>query len=880
MTAKKRVELYRRLPEIYRIKDEELPKLYLDNSEPMPAKQLLKYLAPVEDMFSAIHENIESLYHDLFIETCDPWVIPYIADLLGTTHISGDEWTRRADVADTIALRRRKGTLGAIELLTYILTKWGAHSVELLEDLVWNQHLNHQRPDEGGSPPYSLPTVGPAAPRRGGTVSLRDPSLLSQLNTPFDPFAHVVDVKLAGVGQVRYNLPNLAIYLWRLKDYRLEAIKPLIQTISPASHPLETPQHQQAGRIVRINIDPVPPNDLSNDYVKPGNAPSGRPVTLFNTSRLDLFARKSVKDSGVEDVSALRPRISTADHVPGPIPVERISDYSIVEAYDDSLNSDNPQPLKVFTDASFTAPQEYLTVETYDPGFTGTKPDPIEPDDPNLLEISDVGLQLHIPSDVFAFRHWPHLDLPRNWTIRGENLLAWEKGVNPPVGDKEIVVDPANGRIAIGVTSEAQANSLNDALLVTFTYGSVGPVGAHPISHAPLTKDLQDVAVVKVSSGVISAGLQAVLKNALKDVHTTVTAGDMPPKAIIIEIEDSRTYRLDTALFATGTVNNEVGKSLLIHCPLIIRAADNCRPIVELVRPLAFRPAVMTGPKASEQETLFVRLEGLYLAREKGFASGEPLIARAAIGRLEIINCTLDPGGFKRYICGPPDINRAPLLPAISVKEPYGFSASADETAFDQIPEIVIQRSICGSVFTDEGYRLCIEDSIVESIPIKIGSTTYNFAIAGSTDPQQGFAGTTLIQNVTILGRVVVNNITGSGGIFTGGVEAFDQQSGCLKYCYFADDTVAGALKNKIPPHFACVFGNEARLLFTSLYFGNQAYCQLSLECDRRILEEGVGNDQMGAFNFLQEAHKWRNLQIRFREFIPVGIKPLLIPVT
>ena len=91
--------------------------------------------------------------------------------------VAGDAWTLRADVADTIALRRRKGTLGAIELLSFILTKWGVHCVELLENLAWNQHLNHQRPDRGGVPPYGLPVLR-SAPVRGGTVNLRDPSLL------------------------------------------------------------------------------------------------------------------------------------------------------------------------------------------------------------------------------------------------------------------------------------------------------------------------------------------------------------------------------------------------------------------------------------------------------------------------------------------------------------------------------------------------------------------------------------------------------------------------------------------------------------------------------------------------------------------------------
>ena len=881
MTRNKRVQLYRRLPEIYRIKDEDLPKLYLENGRPMPAYQLLKYLEPVEEMFSAVHENIESLYHDLFIETCDPWVIPYIADLLGASHLAGDEWTRRADVADTIALRRRKGTLGAIELLTFILTKWGVHCVELLENIVWNQNLNHQRPDQGGAPPYSLPTVRPAAPRRGGTVSLRDPSLLAQLNTPFDPFAHVADVKPHETGQAPYNLPNLAIYMWRLEDYRLETIQPLTRKLTPAAHPLATMDHPQAERIVRIIIDPVPPNALSAPYVKPANTPAGRPVTLFNTNRLELIDRAREGIDKNKNLSSIAPRISSADQVPGPIPVERISDYSIAEDYDKSLASPVPQPLEFFTEASFTAPQEYLSVRDYDETAA----------DLSSVVISDVGLQLHLPKNAYPGSVWPHRSGKRFWTIRGENLLAWERGISPPLNDKEIAIDPENGRIAIGVSDDAglippgltadqKADAMVSDLLVTYTYGAVGPVGAHPVSYPGLPTDLESLPKAEVSFSASAPKLQAVLKKVLKDVHAAVSAGGKPPKAIVIEIKDNRTYPLDISQLDPDTINNELGASILLHCPLIIRAADNRRPVIELARPLAFRPADLKSADPTEQETLFVRLEGLYLARKSNYAAGQPLIARAAIGRLEILSCTLDPGGFRKFICGPPAVNRAPLLPGLILKEPYGFSKADEELAFNQTPEIVIQRSICGAIFTDEGYRLCIEDSIIESMPVTIGANVHNFAITGATAPGTGYAGRMVIRNVTVLGRVQAYSAEGSGGIFTGPLEAFDQQVGCLKYCYFADDSAPGAVKNRLPQHFACVFGHEARLIFTSDYFGQPGYCQLSLECDPRILGEGGDMDQMGAFNFLREAHKWRNLQIRFREFMPVGIRPLLIPVT
>jgi hypothetical protein len=224
---KKRVNLYDRLPEIYRIKDE----------EQQPPGQLKSYLSIVEDLFGEIHENIESLYHDFFIETCDEWVIPYIGDLLGNSHLQGDAWTLRADVADAIALRRRKGSLVGIERLTYDLTQWGIHCVELRENLLLNQHFNHQRPDDivvddgdvNVNDINHFQSLG--TPVRGGTVNLRDPALLSLINTPFDPFAYTADLRPHYFGSINRNLSNLAVFLWRLETYQVQASKPLLVNI-------------------------------------------------------------------------------------------------------------------------------------------------------------------------------------------------------------------------------------------------------------------------------------------------------------------------------------------------------------------------------------------------------------------------------------------------------------------------------------------------------------------------------------------------------------------------------------------------------------------------------------------------------------------------
>ena len=142
---------------------------------------------------------------------------------------------------------------------------------------------------------------------------------------------------------------------------------------------------------------------------------------------------------------------------------------------------------------------------------------------------------------------------------------------------------------------------------------------------------------------------------------------------IVIEITDSRTHGLNIgALPALDRITEGGIDSVKLNAPLIIRAADGQRPIIELSQPLAFRPAKVLGTPGSQQlqfdavmDALFVRLEGLYIARGLDYAANLPLVARAALNKLEILNCTLDPGGFRRF-----NNSRAPLLQGIQLIEP------------------------------------------------------------------------------------------------------------------------------------------------------------------------------------------------------------------
>src|SRR4051812_8380207 len=133
--------LYELLPALYHIRDISLGKkkltaeeirgienLSVEPDEPVkgPLESLLSVIA---GQIAVLEENLEQLYNDQFIETCAEWAIAYIGDLVGTRQlisIPGASFSQRAEVANTIRYRRRKGTASVIEQLARDVTGWDA----------------------------------------------------------------------------------------------------------------------------------------------------------------------------------------------------------------------------------------------------------------------------------------------------------------------------------------------------------------------------------------------------------------------------------------------------------------------------------------------------------------------------------------------------------------------------------------------------------------------------------------------------------------------------------------------------------------------------------------------------------------------------------
>ena len=187
--------LYRLLPAIHRIRDEE-------RDPPGALKALLSVIA---GQLQVMEENLDQLHDDLFIETCADWLIPYIGDLIGyePLHPLGQaRGLARAEVAHTIALRRRKGTAAVLEQLARDVTGWNARAVEFFQLLGTTQYMNHLRLGNHQAP------------------DLRRWETLARIGTAFDRVAHTVDVRRIENGSGRHNIPQVGLFLWRLGAYR------------------------------------------------------------------------------------------------------------------------------------------------------------------------------------------------------------------------------------------------------------------------------------------------------------------------------------------------------------------------------------------------------------------------------------------------------------------------------------------------------------------------------------------------------------------------------------------------------------------------------------------------------------------------------------
>jgi hypothetical protein len=172
--------------------------LALDAKEGRPLQALMQIFARELEV---VEGDTEALYDNWFIETCEDWATTYLGDLVGARALRPfGKGSLRAYVANTLSYRQAKGTLAVVEQLARDVTGWPCVGVEMFQRLIQNQNVNHVRP------------------RNQATMSLRDADLAAQVHGPFERAAHTVDVGDIALGQGRYNIPNIGLYVWRIQS--------------------------------------------------------------------------------------------------------------------------------------------------------------------------------------------------------------------------------------------------------------------------------------------------------------------------------------------------------------------------------------------------------------------------------------------------------------------------------------------------------------------------------------------------------------------------------------------------------------------------------------------------------------------------------------
>jgi hypothetical protein len=208
--------LYARVPAHYRVYDAE------------QGQPLLALLRVVGEQVANVRQDLDALWDNFFIETCDDWVVPYIGALLGTNLLAREVGqSNRLDVWNTVIWRRSKGTPRMLDALSQAVSEWPTGLIEFFQTLGWSQQMNHIRPEAVLTP------------------DLHDTYQLSLLGRAADPFAHAADFKPArpldqarvaphslGIGVAgwgtpgRYQIKNLGFFVRRLQTFPLQGATP------------------------------------------------------------------------------------------------------------------------------------------------------------------------------------------------------------------------------------------------------------------------------------------------------------------------------------------------------------------------------------------------------------------------------------------------------------------------------------------------------------------------------------------------------------------------------------------------------------------------------------------------------------------------------
>ncbi len=848
-------KLWNLLPAIYRTLDTD--QFNLGNSSTQINGPLRELVNRIGAQAAIVRRSIDRLWEDQSIESCDDWVVSYIGDLLATNLVAAvDARGQRLDVAKTIYYRRRKGTVAVLEEIAADITGWDARVVEFFRRLGRTRH--------GLDPAIVDPDASPADDRTlelaegfvglwtnthiGGWADLRNAygaslaqspfSIVNTVRAPsaFDEFFHTADFRAANGRSGWYKIPNLGVFLWRLTSFGVDQTNPV-----------------QSGNCFTFD-------------------PTGREIPLFAASSRPLG------DGWVSPQEWQLPNpIST--------PLLRAA-----------LANPQGQPLYAQLAADgFTLEPDSLGLFTKGGSFY------------DLIDVSQFTTFPENPATSHQFMLFPEtgrfgvLHPP----LSGPVTVQYHYGFSAPMGagpyDRRVIGQDSNptptpvpivnisgggGNFsASGVVGSTGTVSLNDSLtydsapafpgiqqVTVMAQNQSRPVirFTPPLSDANAWAFTGNANSSLVLEGLFVSGGDLVLRGQFASVTLTcctLDPGNTPPPAL------SGSVHSPPAVFAQSIDGRDLTPTRLwIEAEIQTLTIDRCilGPIrtrgngeietLTITNSIVQAIATSNSPFLSVGDLkdpigLAVRLHGRHdpissfvwdhLSAATQSAAN---VSSNAIPSAVLLNGLVN------------DLNPLIAGPSIYAPDRFDLASLTAET------QTLIAKNASGADLLRLN-RLLLE----QAYPIALADLTLAF--------DNGLAS---LSRCTLLGPAYLHRLEASECILDDLVLVENTQDGCVRFTAWASGSV-------LPRKYESVAIPAAASLFTSRAFGQPGYAQLLETVDHAMISPAPGvtisagaenGSEMGAFASEANPIKERSLLIKYQEFAPVGLNPVIIHVT
>jgi hypothetical protein len=412
-------------------------------------------------------------------------------------------------------------------------------------------------------------------------------------------------------------------------------------------------------------------------------------------------------------------------------------------------------------------------------------------------------------------------------TDAGGNVIGW---AHKP--KDRISIDPVLGRLAFP-ENDPPPRSVH----VSYNYGFSTEMGGGEYGRGATFSNLEKVIKVPTDRPTVQAALTALLTE----------LGSARLSGGAIEIEKPENVAESVYHDLSGTIAIPAGKVVEL------RAADQHRPVIRLNGDLS-----ITGNGDGQ-----LLLNGLVIT---GGSLRVP--ASGQLRLLRLTHCTVVPRPLQAPVTSPP----SGLSPV-----PQSLLVEAADVGIELVS------SISGPIGAVDGAHVSLRNSIVDAGADTAVAYADVLSFNNTSPPGPTESGAPLkVVNSTIIGKV--NTLTmelASNTIFYADLLPGDSwpapvyserlQAGCVRFSYVPPGS-------RLPRLFRCQPADPAdatrvRPIFTSLRYGDAAYCQLSTQCAVEIQQGADDQAEMGAFHDLYQPQRKANLSASLNEYLRFGLE-------